>query len=217
MLGITDNTHEAIEDWYENDFLPALNRHFDAYDFLFGSAPTIGDFGLMGPLYAHLYRDPYPVRLMRKTAPNVAAWVERMNELQNCDGRLLANDEVPTTLTPLFKRMFNEHWPVLMDTALRLGQWAKENEGPVVPRKIGEHEFRIDNVTEIRAILPYSVWMMQRILDCYRSMSDTDRQLANAFLEDVGGREALQFQPPVRLRRIHNKLNLADDNDIDKK
>lgn len=210
MLGITDDNDEAIEDWYENDFLVALNRHFESHDFLFGSAPTIGDFGFMGPLYAHLYRDPYPGTLMRKAAPNVAAWIERMNKAQDCDGKLLSNDEVPATLTPIFKRMFDEQWPVLTDTALRLDQWAKETEGPLVPRQIGKHEFRIGNVTEARAVLPYSVWMMQRALDCYRSMSDIDRQQADAFLEDVGGLDALQFRPPARLTRIHNRLNLSE-------
>jgi glutathione S-transferase len=209
MLGITDHTHEAIEDWYENDFLVALNRHFGTHDFLLGAAPTIGDFGLMGPLYAHLSRDPYPGALMRRDAPNVAAWVERMNEGQDRDGELLPNDEVPATLTPIFRRLFDEHWPVLVDTAERLAQWAADNQDPAVPRKIGEQDFRIGKVTETRAVLPYSVWMMQRVLDCYHSMSDTDRQQADTFLEDVGAQDALQFQPPVRLTRIHNKLNLV--------
>jgi len=212
MLGITDNTQAAIEDWYENDFLRALDRHFDAHDFLFGSVPTIGDFGLLGPLYAHLGRDPYPGALMRQAAPNVAAWVERMNRAQDCDGELLPNGEVPATLTPVFRRMFDEHWPVLVDTALRLGQWAAENEGPEVPRKIGEHDFKIGNVTETRAVLPYSVWMMQRVLDCYQAMSDADRQQANTFLDAVGAQDALQFRPPIRLSRIDNKLHLAGAN-----
>lgn len=209
MLGITANTHAAIEDWYENDFLLTLNRHLETHDFLLGAAPTIGDFGLMGPLYAHLYRDPCPGRMMRRIAPNVAAWVERMNTAQDCAGNVLSNDEVPASLTPIFRRMFNEHWPVLVDTAVRLGHWAKHNAGPAVPRRIDQHEFRIAGVTETRAVLPYSVWMMQRVLDCYHAMPDTDRQQADLFLQDVGGRDALQFKPPVRLQRIHNQLNLA--------
>jgi glutathione S-transferase len=209
VLGITTNTHVAIENWYENDFLLVLDRHLDTHEFLLGSAPTIGDFGLMGPLYAHLYRDPAPGRIMRKVAPHVAAWVERMNAAQHCDGRQLSNDEVPATLTPIFRRMFDEHWPVLVDTALRLDQWARENDGPAVPRKIAEHEFTIGDVTETRAVLPYSVWMMQRVLDCYHAMSEADRQQADLFLRDAGGYDALQFKPPVRLLRIHNELNLA--------
>ncbi len=210
-LGITNTSQRAIEDWYENDFLPTLNRHFDDHDFLLGSAPTIGDFGLMGPLYAHLYRDPYPGKLMRDIAPNVAAWVERMNAAENRAGELTSNDEVPHTLTPIFKRMFAEHWPVLSDTALRLEQWAKENDSSSVPRRIGKHQFTINDVTETRAVLPYSVWKMQRALDCYNSMSGTDKQQADAFLESVGGFEALQFKPPIRLTRINNELHLASE------
>ncbi len=209
MLGITDVTHAAIESWYEKDFLLALNQHFVDHEFVFGTAPTIGDFGLMGPLYAHLYRDPYPGKLMRDVAPNVAAWVERMNRAEEFSGELLVDDEIPDTLAPIFRRMFDEHWPVLTDTALRLGQWAEENKGPAVPRKIGTHRFAINQVTETRAILPYSVWKMQRALDCYRSFSDADKRQANSFLERVGGLNALQFEPPVRLTRIRNHLNLA--------
>ena len=44
-----------------------------------GDAPSRADYGLMGPLYAHLGRDPYPVRIMQQKAPLVFRWVERMN------------------------------------------------------------------------------------------------------------------------------------------
>jgi hypothetical protein len=33
----------------------------------------------MGPLYAHLARDPYPSVLMKQQAQRVWRWVERMN------------------------------------------------------------------------------------------------------------------------------------------
>ena len=212
LLGITDANRDALEDWYEKDFLQALDRHFKDHDFLFGGRPSIGDFGLIGPLYAHLYRDPYPGTLMRRDAPNVAAWVERMIHPTEQYGEWLAHDEVPETLTPIFKRMFAEHWPVLTATATELGQWATENEGPEIPRNIGEHQFFIGGVEETRAILPGSIWKMQRPLDCYASFSDSARQKANVFLEQVGGLSALKFQPPARVTRINNKLNLDPEN-----
>jgi len=73
MLGISNANRSALEDWYEKDFLPVLDRHFAEHEFLFGGRPSIGDFGFIGPLYAHLYRDPYPGALMRRDAPHVAA------------------------------------------------------------------------------------------------------------------------------------------------
>lgn len=208
-LGISDANRDAIEDWFENDFLSTLNEHFTNHAFLFGGHPTIGDFGLIGPMYAHLYRDPAPGKMIRRIAPNVAAWVERMNKAGDISGDLLPDDAVPESLTPVFRRMFDEHWPVLTDTATQLGKWAQENPGPGVPRIIGEHRFSINGITETRAILPYSIWKMQRPLDYYRSLSGPDRQQADSFLQRVGGFDALQFQPPVTLTRVHNKLQLA--------
>ena len=208
LLGITDANRNALEEWYEKDFLKALDKHFEEHDFLFGGRPSIGDFGLIGPLYAHLYRDPYPGTLMRRDAPNVAAWVERMQQPAEHHGEWLADDVIPETLTPIFKRLFAEHWPVLTDTAARLGQWAKDNEGPEVPRIIGEHRFTVGGVEETRAVLPGSLWKMQRPLDYYGSLSDSTKQTVDTFLEHVGGLAALQSQAPARVTRIQNKLNL---------
>jgi hypothetical protein len=122
---------------------------------------------------------------------------------------LLPGDEVPESLTPIFRRLFDEHWPVLTDTAAQLGHWAQENSGPEVPRIIGEHDFSISGVTETRAILPHSIWKMQRPLDHYRSLSGEDKQQADEFLQSVGGFDALQFQPPTSLIRVKNKVTLA--------
>ena len=33
--------------------------------FLLGHRPSIGDFGLLAPIYAHLYRDPVPGFILR--------------------------------------------------------------------------------------------------------------------------------------------------------
>ncbi len=78
FLGITEKTSGEIEEWY-GSFLHDFSEHLKNHPFLLGTRPSIGDFGLMGSLYAHLYRDPYPGRLMKSKAPLVAKWVERMN------------------------------------------------------------------------------------------------------------------------------------------
>ena len=65
------------QEWFET-FLGQLDAHFARHAFLLGGRPTLGDFGLMGPLYAHISRDPYPGRLLRAKAPHVVQWLERM-------------------------------------------------------------------------------------------------------------------------------------------
>ena len=78
-LGVNEATIPAIEASYKA-LLGELDAHFAEHPYLFGDRPSIGDFGLIGPLYAHQFRDPASGELMRRLAPNVVAWVERMME-----------------------------------------------------------------------------------------------------------------------------------------
>jgi len=125
-LGITDANIPALEASYEQ-LLSDLNTHFEQHDYLLGDRPSIGDFGLIGPMYAHLYRDPAPGELMKRIAPEVCQWVERMISDELPQGEFLSDDEIPETLFPVLQRMANEQLPVLLDTDQQLTQWRHQN------------------------------------------------------------------------------------------
>ena len=55
-----------------------LDAHFTTSPFLLGPHPSLGDIALMGPLFGHFYRDLHSSHLMRREAPFVCMWVERM-------------------------------------------------------------------------------------------------------------------------------------------
>lgn len=205
FLGITDRTRAAVEAW-TLELWAQLSTHFARHPFLLGTRPSLGDFALLGPLYAHLYRDPHPGRLMRERAPAVAAWVERMNAPRPRSGAFVPDDVVPDTLLPILRRMFAEQLPVLIDTAERTAAYVAEHPSGEIPRVIGFHEFRLGDVTEQRAVFPYAVWMFQRALDCYQSLGGADRARADAFLDACGGRAAMQYHVPRRVCRAHNRL-----------
>ena len=57
VLGITEKTKPEIEQWAQ-ELLLQLNTHFEQHPFLLGTKPCLGDFGLYGPLYALVWRDP---------------------------------------------------------------------------------------------------------------------------------------------------------------
>ena len=119
----------------------------------------------MGPLYAHLYRDPAPGDLMKKIAPAVCGWVERMNSESVAVGDFVENDEIPPTLFPILRRMAKEHIPVLLDTDKKLTDWRAQNsDASEVERFIGEHEFEVEGVTGERAVLPYALWMFLSLI-----------------------------------------------------
>lgn len=206
VLGITPRTIPALEAWYE-EFLDRMNAHFSAHRYLLGDRASVGDFGLMGPLYAHLGRDPYPKALMQRRAPKVYAWVQRMNEVEPAIGNWLPNDAIPDTLLPVLQRMFAEHWPVLADTVAQVARWLDEHpDARRLPRFVGRHRFMLGGVEEARSVFPYPQWMLQRVLDHYASLSANARAAADALLAKVGGLEAMQLQIPRRVTRAHHRL-----------
>lgn len=205
-LGITDLMRPAIERSYQQ-LLAALDAHFAEHDFLFGGRPSIGDFGMIGPLYAHLYRDPFPGRMMRQKAPSVAAWVERMTAPEPADGEFLSGDEIPETLWPVLTRMAREQVPVLVDTEWQLGEWHRNNpDTREIPRALGEHRFEIDGVVGRRMVLPHALWRWQRPRDYYQGLPAESRASAADVARRLGLRMALGARPGCRVTRRDNRF-----------
>ena len=206
-LGITEATIPALEASYEQ-LLKDLDAHFERYDYLLGGRPSIADYGFIGPLYAHLYRDPAPGKLMRELAPNVVAWVERMISDEVAEGEFLPDDEIPETLLPVLKRMAAEQLPVLLDTDALLDRWVRDNpDTEQVERFIGMHKFRIGDAEGERVVLPYALWMFQRAVKYYQGLEDT--QGVDQLLTDTGFGDALKTGLSHSLERRENKLYLS--------
>jgi glutathione S-transferase len=204
LLGIHPHNIPALESWYES-FMRDMDAHFARHPYLLGGRASIGDFGLMAPLYAHLGRDFYPKALMQAQAPHLYEWVQRMNRVPQ-PTQFLADDAVPETLLPVLRSMFAEHFPVLLDTVNRLETWLEENPERRIPRVIGEHEFSLGGVKAARKIFPYTQWMLQRPLDYYQSLQGTDKESVDALLREVGGFDAMQTRIAHRLSRVQNRL-----------
>ena len=214
MLGVTDASIPAIEASYEA-LLKDLQSHFSEHDFLFGSRPSIGDFGLFGPLYAHLYRDPASGDLMKRIAPAVADWVERMNhpdaETQVRKGEFLPNDEVPATLLPALTRLCNEYLPVLKSTLAAVQNWLQQHHEEEIPRVIGMHDFTLEagqvhEVTEKRGIFPFDQWMAQRPLFYYQGLNQEQKAQADELLRAIGAEDLSSLQINIPLKRENFKL-----------
>ena len=114
-LGIVPDTIPGIERSYLR-LLDLLDAHFAATPFLLGNQPTLADFGFIGPLYAHLYRDPNSGALMKRHAPRVADWVERMTSSEWSDAPEFAPSGLDG-LRPVVAHLLGEYIPVLRETA----------------------------------------------------------------------------------------------------
>lgn len=206
LLGITDKTIPALEQWYENELLPLLDAYFAKHDYLLGSAASVGDFGLMGPFYAHLYLDPYPGQLIKAKAPYVEAWINRMNQTPTEVGDWVADDAIPDTLVPILQLLFRDHWPVIQSTLSTFSTWAAQNPDAQVPRMAGKHSFKIDGVEGSRAVITFTVWKYQRILDTFIGLNKEKQKQVNTFLNACGADDPFDNPPFPKVKRENNRL-----------
>jgi len=229
-LGVDERTEPA---WQasQHRLLGRLEAHFARHDYVFGGSPSLADFGLLAPLYAHLYRDAVPGFALRVYFPLVCEWVERTNgegalnarrygqKIYSLDangelvgrpatsdgGAWLPDDTLPDSLDPILAVFFEEMWPVLRDAAGVLTRFiASEHHerGGELPGKTftatpgfeahqtGDgaltHAFEIGGVSGRRMVVPYQIWMLQRLERALaRCTASTDGRRS---IEDLLGR-----------------------------
>lgn len=211
-LGVDEATIPGIEASYEA-FLGDFSAHLAEHPFLFGTRPSLGDFALLGPLYAHLYRDPESGKLMQRIAPRVARWVTDCHDPAIIEGEYLGHDECPATLMPIFRRQAAEQIPFLIETARLLAQWAGGNvPGTAVPRAVGELPFSIGGQAGKRAALTFSLFRLQAALDYLGGLDAPDRLRADQFLAGIGAGQLSEFRLPCRLERQNYRLVLGAGN-----
>ncbi|MCC2618089.1 glutathione S-transferase [Aestuariibacter halophilus] len=207
-LGIHGHVPRALEHWFENTILPALQQHFSDHDFVLGERPSLADVSLMGPFYAHLYSDPAPGKLLREKAPALCDWIERMRNVQP-DEQLqwLPDDAIPNTLAPLVADVFEHLWPMLANTVVAVEEWALTYaDERALPRGIGEHQFRFGTTQANRVVLPFQQWKMQRILDAWAQLSEAQQRDVQDWLQPYVGEQGLAFAIHRPVTRRDNRI-----------
>lgn len=114
--GVNAHTRSHVEQGYLN-VLDILQQILTDRPFIFGSRPTLADFGLMGPMFRHFSQDPTPAEIMRQRAPAVFEWVGRMWNARTSQlpGPLVAG--IPQDLLPLLREIGETHLPNLVANA----------------------------------------------------------------------------------------------------
>ncbi|MDP3272598.1 MAG: glutathione S-transferase [Limnobacter sp.] len=202
FVGIVPEQYNTMNGWTVH-MLDALNRHFEQFPFLLGERPSLGDFGLVGTMYGHLGRDPWPKRELIEPRIHLNAWLERMkNPAVHADKLLLGNDEIPASLNPIFKSVFEEFIPMVAQVGELATQYAQQNGlNQRLPRRIGEVTTTMGGKPFKRGALPYMIWMMQRALDCYAHMADSDKHDVRTWLKQHNAEHILRLNLPRVERR----------------
>lgn len=209
MLGITPETIPGVEKAYEQ-FLADLSAHLEVLPYLLGTRASYADFALIGPLYAHQYRDKFTGEHMKRTAPKVADYVERVIAGEGKTGELVPQDDLPATLLPILKVALGEHLPVLAKTNELFSDWARTAEPKSeVPRGMGMVPFSTGGHSGMIAARTFSLLRLQDALDAYLMMLPSDKKRADSFLDAIGASAFKTLRINPRLTRRNYKLALA--------
>ncbi|HBX37556.1 MAG TPA: glutathione S-transferase [Pseudohongiella sp.] len=192
MLGVTATTIPLIEQSY-HDLLEILERHLSNHPYLFGGYPCIADYGLIGPMFAHLGRDPVPSSIMKRKAPHVFRWVERMTapgldvpDFPDYGDQLIDSDSIPETLVALLNFIRSEIFPELTDKLAALQAHADNQQpahgAPVADkahkRSVGQIDTTFRGASVTVGVEPYLLYLLDRAADCLDSVdASTQHQL----------------------------------------
>lgn len=207
-FGVTEATTQAIEASY-TEFLSLLEAHFRTTYFLLGGRPTLGDYGLMNGIYAHLSRDPHPSLIMKRDAPHVFAWTERMNRLPRSEHHLAAApeavfDDAPDTLIALMAFIAADFLPEILAHNNFIDDWlTKHDDVPSGPmeRSLGMATFDWRGQTLTTAVMPYRNWMTQQLTDHYDSCDSDDRYQIRTLFAQAGLVPILESRLSRRVNR----------------
>ena len=217
IFGVTEHTQGVVESLYL-DYLDALNAHFEQYPYLLGWRPSIGDFGLIAPMYAHLGRDPHPAKLMQQRAVSVHRWVERMNradqdvpEFFNAGTEFIDDDEVPESLMTVLRILAEDFVPETLAAADAINGWLTENKpeagAPAVGRlaqAAGTATFAVRGETIEALAQPHRFYLLQRVQDDYVSLSETEKAAVDVVLSKSGMTAILDASLNRRIERADN-------------
>ena len=101
FVGSNDETEPLIEASFAKA-LGLIDAHLASRPYLLGGRPAMADFGLWGQLY-EAATDPTPGAIMRASAPNVMAWIQRMLS-PRAEGDFEALAALEPTLKPLLSQ-----------------------------------------------------------------------------------------------------------------
>jgi glutathione S-transferase len=226
-LGIYPETIPAVEASYR-EFLDALDAHFQCHPYVLGGHPSIADFGLMAPLYAHLARDPVPATLMKNVAPNVFRWTERMNLPGIADGEFPAapeaypgGDAIPESLEPVLRLIFQDWGPELAANTALYNDWVTRDPGlPAghmvsaggerkVHPTLGAIEYEWRGCKLRRASAPQTLWHFERAAALARALEGDARGRFEALLARTGGEQVMATRLARQMKREDYVLVLA--------
>ncbi|MCA9686420.1 MAG: glutathione S-transferase family protein, partial [Myxococcales bacterium] len=179
-LGINDDTRPDL-DAQLRELLTLLDARLSEHRFLLGDRPSVADFALYGPLWAHGWMDPSSAGLLERHGPRTCDWLDVIAEFGDVRGRVcpdpaarlgdwLRLEDAPTSLGALLTFVARTHLPYARAGARASVTRQKRYRATV--RGI-ETEFSTHH---------YRAWSFEQVQLGYQALSDEDRARVDPLL-----------------------------------
>ncbi|MEH6564403.1 MAG: glutathione S-transferase family protein [Halopseudomonas sp.] len=217
-LGVNEQSVPLIERSFET-LLDLLEAHFAEHAYLLGGRPSIADYGLIGPMFAHLGRDPVPAGIMKRRAPRVYRWVERMTapgldvvEYADYPAEFCADDELPRTLEPVLRHIAADIFPELTDKLAFLEDFVARmqpadgspvSDKPQV-RQVGMVTTHYHGAAIEVGVEPYLCYVLQRATDTLQQLPAEQAERVMTRLAELGLEAAVPRNQRCRVARENN-------------
>jgi glutathione S-transferase len=223
-LGVFPETVDVLERTYL-DWLDALDEHFQHHPYLLGGRPCRGDFGMMASLFAHLGRDPVPAALMKRKAPNLYRWTERMNLAVIPDGEYpgygeeyFPDDAIPETLEAVLALVFRDWTPGLTADVALFNEWAADKQAGDIVSVDGERRvhptlgpvsYDFHGTMMKRGSALHAIWMFRTAQKAAQSLEGDAKARFDALLSRTDGQGMFGIAVNKDMVRSDNVLVLA--------
>ena len=132
-VGSNETTGEFIEESYQN-FIELLSNHLVGRRFVLGDRPGSSDFGIFGQLTQLAQTDPTCRDLTLEVAPRVFAWCDNVEDLSGLEPKesdWIESDQIPGTLSEIFKEIGRTYAPFLLANAEAVAEGKEEWESEI--------------------------------------------------------------------------------------
>tara|TARA_R110002167_G_scaffold61386_1_gene173186 strand:+ start:106 stop:1137 length:1032 start_codon:yes stop_codon:yes gene_type:complete len=173
LVGCTPQNAPVIEDSYRR-ILALLESHVGLHDYLFGSRPSLADFGLFGQLKT-LATDPTPMAIMRREAQRTESWVRQLDDASGIEGEWLADAEIlPSATRGLLTLVGSVYLPFLDANARAVEQGRDSFSLELLGRDYSQAPFR------------YQAKCLHELRTRWRALDEAARAAIQPLLDDTG-------------------------------
>ncbi len=208
-LGVGSEAGQAAATAYFESASRHLESAISEQPYVFGQRPSLIDMCLFTGYFAHQYRDPGRAQnFLKGECPLLCYFLDTLHAGQCApdEGDLVLSDSLRAYLAVLAPAGAAYASGVVAGTE----QGAAGSErGVEFNHLIEPFDFDLAGHPFSRGGSSFSAWKLQRAMDVYRGLDDSDRERADVLVDEFGWLEVMNSKPGYRLDRQDHQIVLV--------